>query len=380
MSGFFTAPRIAWGPGAIEQLSGLGARRALVVVDPAVARADGQRRIVEELGKSDVVIETIADLLEPDRVATVARLGSRARELGVDWLIGVGGGRTLDAVKAARIPAERPDLDLSAAPPMLELAEPPRLRVAAVPTTAGSGSDASWAADLWTEAGAPVEIAHRALIPDWSVVDPQNVSSLPPELRLEGAIETLGQATESYLSAWANPFSDALAFDAVATVLARLPHAIRWSDDPDAASALLYAATAAGLAASNSQRGLAHALARAFQPATHLPYGRLLGIALPVVLDFDYPSARERIERLSGAGPEPEAGARASLAVQIRRLYDRYRFPLSLAAAGIPAGELDLERSAIVERTLRSPATLANPRVPSTKDAAELVDAIVGRA
>jgi alcohol dehydrogenase class IV len=380
MSGFFSAPRIAWGPGAIEQLGSLGARRVLVVADPAVARGTGHRRVLEELAKSPTSVETIDARVDPDRTDAVIELGARVRDTGVDGLIGLGGGRTLDAVKAARALATRPELlGASGAPPLLDLPEGLAPRLVAIPTTSGSGSDASWTCDLWTGEGAPIELAHRALVPDWSLVDPQFPASLPAEQRLDGALETVALAAEAYLSAWANPFSDALALDSLATVLERLPHALRWSDDPEASAALHYAATAAGLAASNSQRGLAHALARALQPTTGLAYGRLLGILLPVVLDFDHPGARERLERIAAAMPPGPENARLPLVQRVRRLEELFRFPTNLTAAGVPADRVEADRAAIVTRTLRSPAALANPRVPSDDEVRSLLATALGR-
>ncbi len=378
MSGFFTSPRIAWGPGAIEQLSGLGAHHALVVIDPAIAGADGPRRAVEELAKSDTTVEIVNDLAEPDHLPTVARLARRTREVGADWLVAIGGGRTIDGAKAARILSERSEVAEDAVPPLLEVADPPRTRLAAIPTTSGSGADASWTADLWTAQGGPVELAHRAVAPDWSLVDPRFAHGLAHDVRLDGAMEALGGAAEAYLSAWANPFSDSLALETAATVLERLPHALRWSDDPDASAAIHYSATRAGLAASNSQRGLAHALARALQPTTGRPYGRLLGIVLPAVLDFDQPSARDRIERLTSVSAADDETPRVAFATRLRRVADLFRFPPTLRAAGVAADAIARDRDAIVERTLRSPAALANPRVPSPAEVGTLLDGILG--
>jgi len=380
MTGFFTAPRIAWGPGAIEQLSGLGSRRALVVMDPLVARDPAPRRVVEELAKSDAVVEIVSDLEHPDRIDTVDRLAERVRKQGVDWLVAVGGGRTIDGVKAARIRAERPDVPLTALTSVLELPETPHVRLAAVPTTSGSGSEASGSVDLWNVDGTPVEIAHRALTPEWAFVDPVFAASLSPELVLEGAWETAAQALEAYLSAWANPFSDALAVDAFASVLERLPHALRWSDDPDARAALHFAATAAGLAASNAQRGLTHALARALVGPTGLSYGRLLGVILPHVLEFDRPSARDRIEALTRAVARGENESRVPLTTRLARISETFRFPATLAVAGVDLSRVEGLRSEIVAHTLRSPGALANPRVPSTADLEPLLDQVLGVA
>jgi alcohol dehydrogenase class IV len=379
MTGFFTAPRIAWGPGAIEQLSGLGARRALVVVDPTVARAGGHRRVVEELAKSDTTVEVVDDLAAPDRPDDLARLVARITGARADWVVAVGGGRVIDGAKAARLLAGRPDLSLTSFSPVVDLPDPPPVRAVAIPTTSGSGSEASWSADLWAADGTPVELAHRALVPDWALVDPAFAEALTPELRIDGALETAGQALESYLSAWANPFSDALAVDALATVLERLPHALRWSDDPDAKAALHYAATSSGLAASNAQRGVAHALARSLLGPTGLSYGRLLGIVLPAVLEFDRPSARDRLEALTTAVMRGEGANRVPLAVRFARLFESFRIPTDLASAGVDPERVRGPRATIVAHVLRSPAVLANPRVPSAEEVGRLLDTIVGR-
>src|SRR5208282_5701123 len=109
----------------------------------------------------------------------------------------------------------------------------------------------------------------------------------------------------------------------------------------DAKEALHGAATLAGLAASNAQRGVAHALARALVGPTGLPYAHLLGIVLPYALDFDHPAAR------------------------VRKFYENIRLPTDLKAAGILPEQLDAHRGSIVANALRLPGVLANPRVPS---------------
>jgi alcohol dehydrogenase class IV len=381
MAGFFTAPRFAWGPGAVEQLSGIEVARALVAVDPAVARADGHRRVVEELAKTDAAVEVVVLDAAPDHEAAVRALAERLGQIGADTLVAVGGGRAIDAAKGARLLAARPTTTLGALPPVLELAEPGPVRLIAVPTTSGSGAEASGTADLWDAAGRPVEPTHRALAPAWALVDAAMARGLPTERIVDGALESAALAIEAYVSAWTNPFSDALARDAATTVVRRLPSALRWADDAGARADLHYAASRAGLAVANAQRGLAHALARALEPATDLPYGRLLGIALPFVLEFDHPSARERLEELARTVAVPDETGRIAVVpwpLKLRRLYDLVRFPADLAAAGVPRARVDDGLPRIVERTLGSPAVLANPRVPSAADVAAIVRAMAG--
>ena len=379
MTGFFTSPRIAWGPGAVEQLSGLGARRAALLVDHGVAGHPGPRRVTEELAKSETVVETFEVGVEGDRLDSVGELAQRLAGFGPDWVVAVGGGRTLDTAKAARLLVEKPDLPLPSLTPVFELPDPPRCHLAAIPTTSGSGSEASWSVDLRTLDEEPIELAHRALVPDWAIVDAAFAGGLSNDLRRDGGLESLGQAVEAYLSAWANPFSDALALSVVRTVFERLPHALKWSDDPDAKEALHYAATLAGLAASNAQRGVAHALARALAGPTKLPYGQIVGILLPRVLEFDRPSARDRIEALALTVQTAEDRSPIPFEVRMARLFETLRVPGSLEAAGVDRSRVDAARDRIVASALRSPAVLANPRVPGENDLRLLLTEIVAR-
>lgn len=378
MAGFFTAPRIAWGIGAIEQLSSLGARKALFVVDPAIESQEGPHRVREELVKSETRVELVRAPDRPDSTAGVESIADRIRSALPEWIVVVGGGRTIDAAKAARVRFARPDVALDALTPLVEVPEPSPTRLVAIPSTSGSGSEATGSADLWAEDGAPYEVAHRSMTADWALLDPSFARSLPTELVVDGALETAVQAFEAYVSAWASPFSDAFAIDALATVLERLPHALRWGEDPDARAALHYAATAAGLAVANAQRGVAHALARSLAGPTGLSYGRLLGLLFPAVLDFDHPSARDRVESLGVAVAREEDDRRGPLPVRWSRLVESARFPTSLSAAGVDPTVVRAARPAIVAQTLRSPAVLANPRVPTPADVGHLLDRLVG--
>jgi alcohol dehydrogenase class IV len=379
VSGFFLSPRIAWGTGAVEQLSGLGSKRAFLLVDPTVAHHDGHRRVVEELAKSDTAttVEVASDA--PHEVRYVERLFESLRPSPPDTIVAVGGGRTIDAAKAVRLRLGHPDFSFANVPPLLEPPAGPSPGLVAVPTTSGSGAEASWAVDLRGEGGVPIELADRSYIPEWAIVDPALAASLPVDRVLDGAAETLALAGEAYLSAWANPLSDALALDAVTTVVQRLPHAIRWSDDPDARAALHYAATSAGLAASNAQRGLAHALAQALEVPTGLSYGRLLGIALPSVLEYDHPSARDRLETLGHRVAAADDRAATPFGQRVRRMFDQLHFPVSVRAAGVTMDGWEGRRAEIVAQAVRSPAVLANPRVPSPTEVGQLLDGLIGR-
>ncbi|MFZ0891066.1 MAG: iron-containing alcohol dehydrogenase [Thermoplasmata archaeon] len=371
--GFFTPPRIVWGPGAIEQLSALGAHRAFLVVDPRLGRLERHRRVAEEFAKSDTTIEVFRDFTVPPTVQSVTHAAEELRRFGPDWIIALGGGSTIDTGKALWGLYEQPGLAFASMNPLVELTLRRKARFAAIPTTSGSGSESSWVAHLWGEDGAPIELASRELVPDWALLDPGFPVSLPLTETLDSAWETLGQALEALASAWSNPFSDAHAREAIQTVFYSLPKTIRQLDDREARAPLHYAATAAGLAASNAQLGVGHALARALVGPTGLSYGRLLGIVLPAVTEFNYPGARERYASLTDPPGANPTNNRSTLAERLRSLADQVRFPKSLAAAGVSEGQIRAALPQIREWTLRGPSIAANPRVPTASEVEALL-------
>jgi alcohol dehydrogenase class IV len=376
MQGVFSAPRIVAGAGAIEVLSGLGALRPLVVVDPAVARSTGARRVVEELEKPDgAVVTAVSDVTVEPTVADVERAVPAVRAASPDLIVAVGGGSAIDTAKALWVRFVRPEVALETITPMVELGLRSRTSFVAIPTTSGSGSEATWTSELRAEDGRPVDLATRELVPDWALLDASLAESAPPSVRADAAADLLGHAIEALGSEWANAFSDAAGRDALATALTVLPKLARHPDDDEGRAALHHAATLAGLAASNAQVGVAHALARALRPSTGLSHGRLVGILLPYATEFNYPSARDRYARLAGPLGPPIAPNRSALAERLRAVLGPLGIPKTLADAGVDRLRADGGRAAAVAHAARTPAAIANPRVPSEDELARLLDA-----
>lgn len=375
MTAYFSGPRIAMGPAALEEAYRIGAARPAVIVDPTVARLGLDRRLLDELGRAGATTERIVLPEGEPTVAGAGRLADALRPTRPDQIVALGGGRTIDAAKAAWLLLARPDLPLEGRSPLDEL----RLRAVAgfvaVPTTCGSGADVSWSAVVRSADAAPIELASRELVPDWSLLDPTLLESLPVELVAATAAGLVAHALEATLSAWANPFSDALGRDALATAFRELPIAMKRAGGEEARSALQHAASLAGLAASNAQFGAAHALALALGPVDRCPYGRLVGTILPYVAEFNYPSARDRYQALAPIlGPRASTD-RSAVAERLRGLWNQARIPRTLAEAGVPE-ELRRERRAVTVARARSVAsTMANPRVPTEEEYGRLLDA-----
>jgi alcohol dehydrogenase len=175
-------------------------------------------------------------------------------------------------------------------------------------------------------------------------------------------------------SEWTNPFADALARDAVAVLIRDLPKLVKRPDELELRTAVHYAASAAGVAVSNAQSGLAEALTRTLADRYPLGRGRLAAAVLPFVLEFNFPAARERYLSLGPTLGSASTQHRSSLAERVRQLWDLLGLPRSLAAAGIDGSALRADLPKFAEEVLAVPSAVANPRMASREELVRLVE------
>jgi alcohol dehydrogenase class IV len=370
--GFFTAPHFTWGPGAIEQLSALGAQRAFVLGDPNLVRRARFQRILEELAKGGGAVDVASDVLIEPTLDSVEPVAEKVRRFHPDWIVAVGGGSTIDTAKGAWARYAQPDLPLDSISPLTGLQLRAKARFVAIPSTSGSGSDATWQAHFWDPRGNLIEVASRELVPDWSLLDPELPTSMPPDVAANSGADFLTHALESLISEWANPFSDGLARSALTTAI-DLPKIGRSSDGPELRTRIHIAATLAGLAVSNAQTGNAHALAYALRPVVPLPHGRLVGIVLPYVAEFSFPSARDDFATMAPILGADSVQSRSGVFLRLRDLLKSLGIPGSLAGAGIPPEGVESRTEEIVARAMATSAARASPRVASAHEWRELI-------
>lgn len=370
---WFISPRIVFGEDALEQLRSVEGKRVLVVTDPVVAK----------LGMLDLVLETLAQ--DPREVEVFDKVeaepsfenAGQAAEAAVrfqpDLIVSVGGGSCIDAAKAAWILYEQPDLKLEAVSPLSKLVLRKKARLVAIPTTAGTGSDATWVAIL-TDKAQNVKIdyiASRELTPDFSILDPRFVAKLPKEATAHTGLDALTQGIEAYVNQWRNDFTDGIALKCIRLVFEYLPKAFDNPDDLLARQKTQNAATMSGLAFGNSQVGLAHAMGHTLGSVFHMPHGLAVSLSNLYVIPFSARDAAERYSEIAhviGIKQESAGKATAALLEAIRGLMSRLETPLSLGDAGISESHFRQNIDDLVEKTNRSTCTFVNPRVPDAEE------------
>ena len=384
--------------GAIDNLRALGAEHVLIVTDePSEERgvADEVRRHLD--GASVRVFSGI----EPEPTEAQVRAGvAMLGEPPPDLIVAVGGGSVIDAAKAMRLFHESPELSLRELTlPFLDarkrVAQYPvlahRMRLAALPTTAGTGSEVSPAAVL-THEGRKVTLVDYSLVPDVAIVDPRLTLTLPPVMTADTGVDALTHALEAYVSIFASPFTDAFCLQAMHLILDALPKAVRDGADLRARTDMANAATIAGLAFSNAFVGVNHALAHAVGARFGVAHGRANGLYLPHVLRFNAALPRKFMpapgygsyvapQKLAqaawvlGLGGRGEEEARRRLFARVDELLGEVGMPRTVAEAGVDPAAYAEAIPALTRDAFRDASLRTNPRMVMIDELVELLGA-----
>ncbi len=233
-----------------------------------------------------------------------------------------------------------------------------------IPTTAGTGSEVTWAFVIknW-EKNQKILYGDDYLMPNTAILDPVMTQGLPPMLTATTGMDALTHAIEAIHALQAEPVTDALAFGAIEMILANLPTCVENGDDLLARGQQQIAATMAGIAFSNAQVGLVHAMAHSAGALYKVPHGMANSILLPYVMQFNLEECAERyayVARAMGVHEKGMSDEEASDAA-INAIWEFTRklgVPQKLSECGVPEDGLQ----AASELTLSDGAVVYNPR------------------
>lgn len=368
----FRSPEIVFGEDALSRLAQLAGRHAFIVTDANVERLGGVAAVRAQLAQAGLPSSVFAEV-EPDPcLGTVRRCAEQMRAIEPDWIIGLGGGSCLDTAKAAWLLYERPDVDPASINPFETFGLRRLARLIAIPTTSGSGSEATWAVVLTDEAaGCKLALAARELLPDLAIVDPSLAASMPPTLTAHTALDALTHAIEGYTGAWRNDFSDGLCLNAIQLILRYLPLAYARGADAEARERLHNAAAIAGLGFGNAMTGLAHAMGHALGARFHLPHGRSVSLCLPYTIQFSANGGGSRfaeIARLLHLPARNEAAGAASLVLALRDLRRAVNEPRALADVPVPLAEFEAALPELVALAEADSDLVTSARLPTTDE------------
>lgn len=343
--------QVLFGAGMAEAVGRVAAthgRRVLLITDPVIAATPGFETVRTSLRELDVSLTTVAEVDVPNRAVDAAVTLGRATE--PDAIVAVGGGSVIDLAKITAL------LLVHGGAPSdyyaLNSVPGPVLPLIALPTTAGTGSEATPVAVITDPAtDMKIGVASSHLIPRHAICDPLLTLGAPPVVTAHSGIDALSHAIEGFMAAEAeapsadfvldrpqvgkNALSDTLALTAAGHIAANLERAVADGDDLEARSGMLYGSLLAGIAFGNSGVSTAHALQFAVGAATHTSHGLGTGLLLPYVMEFNRPARPHDLAELARVMRSP-----GDAVEHVHELGLRIGLPASLADIGIEQHDL----------------------------------------
>jgi alcohol dehydrogenase class IV len=354
-------PRIEFGTGCLARLPQLvrrfGSRTLLVTGHRSLQESTIWEPLVRALEQEGIHWEHTKVRGEPSPDWVDEAVGVFAGA-GIEVVVGIGGGSVLDAAKAVAglLPTGRSVMDfLEGVGPELPY-EGPALPYIAVPTTAGTGSEATKNAVLSRPGtqGFKKSFRHDLLVPQYAVVDPDLLATCPPELIAANGMDALTQLIEAFVSVRANPFTDALILSAL---IAARDGLLAWYEGGYGAAegreGMAYAALISGIALAQTGLGSVHGLASPLGAFFPIPHGVVCGTLVGVATAVNIRAMRSRepenpaLEKyaqlgnlLAGREHDRREEARAALVRLLSEWIERLELP-RLGVLGVREPDLD---------------------------------------
>jgi alcohol dehydrogenase class IV len=295
-------PTLLVGPGSSGRLgqavAGFGHQKILIVTDSIIAKLGLLKNLTDALtaGGAEYVV---FDEITPDAPIPLVEKGiAFFNDHQCDAIVAFGGGSSMDASKAIAVAVANPKPLRKLAGYLKGLRTP--VRIYAVPTTAGTGSEVTVAAVISDpERERKLVIVDPRMVPKMAALDPELMTGLPPHITAATGIDALTHAIEAFVGNWTTPYSDGMALSAVGLIFENLRIAYTDGKNLAAREKMSLASTYAGFAFTRANVGYVHAIAHQFGGKYHTPHGLANAIMLPLVLKFSSPAITERLALLA---------------------------------------------------------------------------------
>lgn len=298
----YREPEILSGVDAIPpQLKRLGLSKPLIVTGSHVYALGLTKPLENGLTNSHLSFSLFSGNKPNPTTAIVEDALAQYRQDGCDCLIAFGGGSPMDCAKATAARVACPQKALGQMAGLLKV----RRRVPtlfAIPTTAGSGSEATLASVIVDSVTRHKYVINDfSLIPHYAVLDPRAIRTLPAATVAATGLDALTHAVEAYIGGSTTPKTRAWAEEAITLIFAHLPDAAAHTS-PTAEAAMLRASHLAGRAFTRSYVGYVHALSHALSGRYDLPHGQTNAILLPIVLEQYGAKTAQKLNKLAPSG------------------------------------------------------------------------------
>lgn len=367
---------VIFGAGSISCLKEYKNLNVTIVTDPFLR--DCGATVNLEMLLSDCNTALYWDIKPDPTLSQVSATYQFVLENKTDIIVAFGGGSAIDTAKAVILVNSQ--------------AGGKPIRLVAIPTTAGTGSEVTNYTVVKDDAtGRKFPLMDDVMQPERAILDYTLTKTVPQSVTAATGMDVITHALEAYVAKNASPITDAFAEKALSLAFANLYNAYKDGNNDEARENMLMASYLAGLAFNSAGLGACHSIAHNLGALFHIPHGKANAIALPYVVahnaSLDVPFGTDKSEpakklaKISEIIGLPAGGVRLSvlnLVNQIKSLNQKMGLPLNLAQNGIKREEYLAVRDELIDGTLSDGCLPLNP-VEFTRDAmAKLIDKIYG--
>ena len=295
-------PTLLVGPGSSGRLgqavAGFGHTKILIVTDSIISKLGLLKDLTDALTAGGTQYVVFDEITADAPIPLIEKGIEFYQAHDCDAIVAFGGGSSMDASKAIAVAISNPKPLRKLAGYLKGLKAP--VRIYAVPTTAGTGSEVTVAAVISDpEMHSKLVIVDPRMVPKMAALDPNLMTGLPPHITAATGIDALTHAVEAFVGNWATPYSDGMALSAVGLIFENLRTCYRDGKNLEAREKMSLASTYAGFAFTRANVGYVHAIAHQFGGKYHTPHGLANAIMLPLVLKYSAPAITERLALLA---------------------------------------------------------------------------------
>lgn len=381
-----TQPGHFWGPSHVvfgrgssrsitKIVEDLQPRRLLLIADKHVMANPALQAAHDQLADRFAVSMAEHDGSEPE-LAQAEALHAQGGN-GVDVIVALGGGSTIDVAKAVALACRSGGQPLERFEGATQLAFEP-LPLIALPTTAGTGSEVTGSCVLTDyRTGRKISIRSPKLRPHAAILDSQFLASVPRSVIRATGIDALTHALEAYHSTGANTVTDCLALGAIERIAGSIVAYYHDPTDEKASADMHIGACMAGMAFNSARVGLAHAIASAIGPLTGFPHGVCVGLGLPAAMRINLSARaadRETLLFHLGCGRYDDENWQEGVLQWLGGIYRDLEFPATAREAG---STFDVD-DRLVDNIVNSGRLDTNPIRLTASDLRSVLESICG--
>ncbi len=361
MNEFFIKPKIKFGIDSLDYLESLTSKKYFIVTDDSMVKLKIIDKILEKLPKNSE-IDIFSEVIPNPTVETIENGLKKLIKFNPECVIALGGGSPIDACKGMLY------FEKKVAEECNEKIKPFRHFIA-IPTTSGTGSEVT-SYSVISSGENKIALANEDMLPDIAILNPEFMKTLPPKIIADTGMDVLTHSLEAYISLKSNPFTSAMAIEAIKLIESNLlkhyknPQELYHREKVQDASCL------AGVAFNNSSLGINHSVAHTIGAKFHISHGRANAIVMPYIIQVNKNAWKEyaKISKELGYEFSTVVEGKDAFVKLVEELKKEMQIETSLSQVGVEFNEFKSKIPILIKDIKKDICTEYNPETLSDEE------------